>query len=263
MTQSRTKLVAYRSSVVTPDTAEALRRLELAAAKIPGVKIQYRGAKMADTEWGVADRGPTNYPHNLSMRPTGREVYLKVLSDRPEHDNLSLLWGLAVPLGFTPWNRHLIPGSGDEVFHFFGPWQSVYDSLCAEGRGEHAWPSVCCAAQVDVGKWQGGRSTERFIQAQIHRLGIDIGPIDGIIGERTTEALQGLLLSGTLEERAEALAKFRRPTAPATEPHVGHLILSADGMVVSSYGGVASTKTGQGYALSVTGPGRVIIEVGG
>ena len=263
MPPSRTSLVAYRSSVVTPDTAEALRRLELAAAKIPGVKIHYRGVNSRDTAWGEADRGPTECPHDISMRPSGREVYLKVSSERSEHDNLALLWGLAVPLGFVPWNRHLVLGRGAEVFHFFGPWQVVYDSLCAEGRGESAWSSVCCAAQVDVGKWEGGRSTERFIQAQIHRVGIDIGPVDGVIGERTAQALQGLLVEGSLEDRAEALSKYRRPPVPATGAQVGHLILPTEDVVVVSYGGVASTKTGQGYALSVTGPGKIIIDVGG
>lgn len=263
MPHPRTPLVAYRSSVVTPDTAEALRRLEVAAAKIPGVRIQYKGVKAQDTLWAESERGPTSYPHRLSMGPSGREVYLKVASERSEYDNLAVLWGLAVPLGFTPWNRHLVPGHGDEVFHFFGPWQMAYDSLCAEGRGEEAWPTVCCAAQVDVGKWQGGRETERFIQAQLHRIGIGIGPIDGIIGERTVQALQELLVAGTLEERAAALSKFKRPRTPDREPHVAHLICHSEDVTVLSYGGVASTRTGQGYALSVTGPGRVIIDVGG
>jgi hypothetical protein len=105
---------------------------------------------------------------------------------------LASLWSVVVPLRFTPWDRNPVPSSTDHVFHFLGPWQTLYERLIASGRGEHAWVSTCIAAQCDVGAWKGDRELQRFVQAQLHRIGQNPGPLDGQIGARTVAAIHAL-----------------------------------------------------------------------
>lgn len=268
----RTDLVAFRRTMVTPDVAEALRQLEVRAAGQGGVRLVIQGPTQDKFTWaGVrSDMGPTEYPPHLSMMPTGREVYLRAQLTDPHAGSpaerrqaeVETLWGLAVPCGFTPWLRYPIAGRGDEVFHFLGPWQPLYDSLLGEGRGEVAWPSLCIAAQGDVGRWGGGRDVERFVQAQLHRLGVPCGAVDGVVGSRTSEGLRGMGLSGVnFTEVAARLAGMEPPTPKKTEHRRG--FISADGPITAvSSGRVALIKNPQGYAIAIEGPGRVILEVG-
>jgi hypothetical protein len=260
---NRLDFIAYRSSVATPDTAEAMRHVERNTAKRKGVRLAYKGTRSDEANW----RGAGQNPH-LSLRPTGREVRLRLhLPQEGQADikqaELALLWGIVVPLGFTPWNRYPVPGPEDDLFHFLGPWQGTFDHLCGEGRGELAWPSVCCAAQCDVGVWEGDRRVERFVQSQLHRLGLHCGPVDGIIGDRTAMALQALGVTGmTLEETAVSLAKYRIPVVEHMTRRHGHIILAGDDVTVLAYGQVATMRTPQGIALTVDGPGKVILDIG-
>ena len=261
----RTNLVAYRSSVLTPDTAEALRHVERNVAKWPrDLRLTFQGVRRGDANW----KGCGTSPH-LSMRPTGREVRLRLHlpkgmdSSESRYREVSMLWGFVVPLGFTPWNRYPIPGPEDDLFHFLGPWQPLFDHLCGEGRGELAWPSVCCAAQSDVGTWEGDRKVERFVQAQLHRLGLHCGPVDGIIGERTSQALRALGVVGkTLEETATTLQGYEPPPKPKSERRFGHVVIDGDDVTVFAHGEIAAQRTHQGVALAIDGPGRVILDIG-
>lgn len=259
MSLTRTNLVALRSSVLTPDTAEALSYVERSAALRSGVRVHYKGIKRNEASW----RGAGANPH-LSMRPTGREVRLKLsVPGATRAEEVALLWGIAVPHGFTPWNRYPVEGPEDDLFHFLGPWQMVFDYLCGEGRGELAWPSVCCAAQSDVGAWEGDRRVERFVQTQLHRLGLPCGPIDGVVGESTAACLRALGVSGkTLEETAEVLAKYKTPKVNTQDRRHGHIVVDGDDVAVFSYGKVATMRTKQGVALTIDGPGRVVLDIG-
>lgn len=260
-----TPLVAYRKSVVTPDTAEALRRLELAADSHGGIRIQYGGVPQSHIYWeGVfEDPGPTGLPAHLSMRPTGREVYLSVqLTDEKAnpHKELAILWSLAVPLGFIPWTRYPVPGPRTHVFHYFGPWGKVGDFLHGEGRGELAWPSICAAAQVEVGTWLGHKPVEHAVQANLHRLGIHCGPVDGDIGQRTIQALKALGVSEVpLAEALEVLEKMRPVEAVQKgERRVGFFTMEGSYEAFPS-GQVHINRTQTGYAVTVDGKGRLII----
>jgi hypothetical protein len=266
----RTPLVALRRTLVTPDVAEAVRQLELRAAALGGFRLVVQGPPLENATWAgvAADAGPTERPPHASMRLTGRELYLRLQSvgttvERRQAE-VEALWGVAVPCGFTPWLRYPLAGRGDEVFHFFGPWQVLYDSLLGEGRGEEAWPSTCVAAQVDVGKWEGDRAVERFVQAQLHRLGVPCGPVDGVVGDRTVASLRGLGLTGggmTFADAAARLAAMDPPKPRRAERRRG--FVSVDGPVSAvASGKVALTRSPQGYALAIDGPGRVILDVG-
>jgi hypothetical protein len=262
-------MVAYRSMTVTPDTAAALRVVQQRAAAL-SVALQFKGVKRMEANWR-GDRGPTKNAPPLSLRPAGREVQVRtVLPDFEGTDEekrqaeVSLAWGILVPCGFIPWLRYPVAGDADDVFHCFGPWQGLYDHLLGHGRGETAWPSVCAAAQSDVGTWEGGHRVERFVQAQLHRLGVHCGPVDGIVGEQTTAAIRALGLKGLrMTGMAQELAKWATPSAPKSERTFGHVIVPGQELAVVSTGKVYTSRTTQGVALTIDGPGKVIVNIGG
>lgn len=270
---SRTRLVAYRSTVLAPTVVEAMRLLEVAAAsRKQGLRVEYGGVAAVDASWaGVANcPGPLSLPAHLSLRPAGREVYLRLLNERGENE-LALLWELAVPLGFVPWLRFPVPDAHglDTVFHHPGEWAMLVDALHAEGQGEQAWPSLCAAAQVDAGVWGGDKPVERFVQAQLHRLGVSCGPVDGVVGGRTLAALKSLGLGGrALTEVAEKLAgmaphagtgKSEKRTRARQQVHVVvPTPVKSEGFVTGS---LLSSRTPQGYTVNVGGPGQFTLVV--
>jgi len=257
--RKRLELVAYRGTTVTSDTAEALRRLEVStASRVPKARIHY---------YGVRDRDAVS-SDPLSLASSGREVHLSLLFPDEERRlverRVEILWSLAVPLGFTPFNRYPLPGPNDDVFHFLGPWQPLYDGLCAEGRGDLAWPSLCCAAQVDVGNWAGDRPTERFVQAQLHRLGSPCGPVDGEMRESVQAALAERGIHGmALTEVADHLVTLADGPVRRNPRRYGNLSLPDVNLQVYAYGNVTATRHRNGAAISVTGPGRIVIDVDG
>lgn len=266
-----TTLQPYRQTVVTPDTYEAMCRLERAATRLnQDITIEYGGVSSTRASWeGVEENaGPLGLPPHLSMRPTGREVYLRVGGvDDPMHA-LAILWGLAVPLGFMPWDRYPIPSITSHVFHYFGQWSTVGDFLHGEGQGDLAWPSMVCASQIEVGTWSRGlgdnQTTERTVQMHLHRLGIHCGPIDGTIGPVTLSAMKALGLGGMEINRVvESLSVMRVPSGPVQDERVrGHVVLGGVPMEAFTSGGVNTVKTRNGYAVTVDGPGRLILNVG-
>ena len=261
-----TTLQPYRRTLVTPDTYEALRRLEVAAKEHGGIRIEYDGVAASHASWeGVEeDPGPLGLPAWMSMRPTGREVYLSLSGVDNPMEQLAVLWSLAVPLGFMPWDRYPVPSATSHVFHYIGPWATLGDFLHGEGRGDLAWPSMSCAAQIEVGTWGGTQSTERTIQTHLHRLGIHCGPVDGNIGPVTVSALKALgLQSVESQKAADQLVLMAVPRAKPKEGRErGSLVLGGCPMEAFTSGGVHATKTRQGYALTVDGPGRLILMVG-
>lgn len=270
----RIDLVTYRKTLVTPDVAEGLRRLELRAAALGGVRLLVAGAPPNQLSWHSvkAQPGATQSPPALSLIPAGREVWLRLQiidyqgdPDQRRQQEVALLWGIAVPCGFTPWLRYPLAGVGDDVFHFLGPWQPLYDSLLGEGRGEWAWPSLCAAAQVDVGRWEGSKPVERFVQAQLHRLGVSCGLVDGEIGDRTLGALRALALPKEgmrMADVAKHLNVFNPTPPPTTTRKHGFISLPHTPAVAVSTGKVSLLRNPQGYTMTIDGPGRVILDVG-
>ena len=260
----RIELVSHRKTAITPDTAEALRQLELAAKRVGNIKIHYAGPPPR-LDW-TSKPGPLGLPPERDMRLAGREVTLRAeFTDREgvdPYDEVAAIWGLAVPLGFIPWARYPEPGPRAGVFHYFGPWQGLYDHMVAAGRGDWAWPSVCCAAQIDVGKWQGGKNLERFVQAQLHRLGIPAGPVDGEIGPVTLAALTALGLKGlSLGEVAEQLLYWETPPPAEADKRTGHVLIPGNDVAVSTVGKITAVRTNNGATLSIEGPGQVVLSI--
>jgi len=239
---------------MTPDMAEAILKLEKAS-----------GA----AKWKLVLSGPksgTDEGDPLSLAPAGREVRMSLVRNDVKDPQVALhaLWGFAVPLGFTPWLRWPVAGSGDQRFFFLGPWKMVGDRLMAEGRGHLAWPSMCASAQADAGVWKGSDSDKRFVQAQLHRLGKNCGPVDGIIAERTLEAIASLGFGQ--EPFLKVADRLRALETPAPSPaarKTGHLSLPGWNLVLSAFGGVKAVQGNQGAILTVDGPGRLVVDVEG
>lgn len=238
---------------VTPDLVSPLDKIQEKVAGLKGVKLSYR----------VPESEPL-LTSQYSMENTGREVGILIeAEDLSLEQELGLLWNIVVPLRFTPFSRYPIPGPRQSVFHFLGPWGLLYERLLAEGRGELAWPSVCVAAQCDAGVWKGDKRTERSVQAQLHRTGINCGPVDGIIGPRTVSGLKAAQLSGLPFEEIEK-ELLSRPTGilkKNTKNVHGHLVIQNTEYSVSTFGRIASTRVNNGTAFAIQGPGRIVIDV--
>ncbi len=267
----RIALVQYQKASVPPALAETLRQLTLRAAELGNVTFDFFGHSTQTNRWANRNewKNPTGCAPAWSLIPAGREILLdlrfkedKGSEESKRERELAMLWGLVVPLGFTPWSRYPLPAPGDNVFHYFGPWQTLYDHLIGEGRGEAAWPSLCAAAQCDVGAWEGPQAVERTVQAQLHRVGTNVGPVDGIIGQRTLEGLKRLGLQGQkLMDAVEKLLSFDNAPRDPQERQFGHVVIPGHNSSIVCSGQVYSTKTAQGAALTIEGPGRVIIDV--
>jgi len=250
----RLQLLNHKGLLLTPDTAQALNLLQ---------------EKASANKWRLVLSGPTagvQGDNLVSLIPAGREVHLKFIGAEGGDTQAALnaLWGHAIPLGFTPWLRYPILGSGDAIFHFLGPWVALYDRLLSEGRGHLAWPSVCAAAQCDVGVWKGSKADERFVQAQLHRVGRNCGPVDGEIGPRTAEAVETLGLKRAAF--ADVMGYLKTAEPPTVTPEVrkvGHIAVPGRRLNVAAYGSIKAVKTLQGATLTIDGPGRVIVDVGG
>ena len=250
----RLRRINHHGIHLTQDTIDALDRLRNWAIKVGRWDIRLLGPKLEEEPAGP-----------LSMRDTGREVHLRFSRSDVEDPQVALnaAWSCAVPLGFTPWLRHLLTGEGDTVFHYLGPWQPVYDRLLAEGRGHLAWPSVCAAAQADVGVWKGGHEDAVFAQAQLHRIGRNCGAVDGVIGTRAKSCIEslGLRRSSLVKVVQHLRVAEPDPVAPR-ERSRGHLVLPGHNLTLGTFGGVKAIKSDRGAALVVDGPGRLIVDIG-
>lgn len=260
-TLRREILVRRGPLTVTKDVSKALDKLETLAKEFDwNLKLTQR----TETE--------RKLPRFLSMQPSGREVLIEAIPKNlhgdfdPNHDRLNriiVIWSMAIPLGFTPMSRYPLVGENDTVFHFFGPWHGVMDRMSAEGRGEQGWPSVCCAAQVDVGRWQDGRNLERFVQTQLHRIGSNPGPVDGLIGDRTVDVFLSLGIKGkTLDQIADYLRDLETPAPKKRELTLGHIIIPGRNFTVLPHGPIGVVRNRDRVSMSIAGPGRVILDIG-
>jgi len=272
MTTPRIQRVQFNNTLVTPDTASALRQLEKRAERLTGTRLHINGPDPAAMSWEKVRSagGPTGLPPEWSAVPTGREIYLKleILDDKEPAQSrmerqLAMLWGIAVPLGFTPFSRYPLPGATTEVFHYMGPWDILMDHMLGAGRGEAAWAGFCGAAQSDVGAWEGGKQTERFVQSHLHRLGYNAGAIDGVMGNATLASMKAVGFSGMpLTEVAEAIGKKGTPEKRLPRKAVeGTIEIPDTDFSIVSYGQVRTARTPKGAVLSISGPGRIVVDV--
>lgn len=262
--QGRIDLFPYQGCYLTLDTVKALQAAE-SQIHNKGGKLLLAERPLAMMSWEEVQNNPGllgNSP-TVSAIPTGREVVLSIEGIRPEWE-IPLLWGTLVPLGFIPWDRYpTVSSPTRRVFHKVGPWRFLLDYLPATGQGEESWASFCAAAQVDVGKWEGKGRTERMIQAQLYRIGLGHGPVDGKIGEITRKAIvKAGFGSLNLASLAERLCQAESHPAAITSQR-GQINFSGSEIIPQSFGDIKIVRTPSGASFSVEGPGRIVLDFSG
>jgi hypothetical protein len=251
------KLTRYGVLTVTEDTANS-------------VDLLMRKCKEYKKDFYFEQPKVQSLPE-LSLVPAGRELWFNLLPpdkrdflDKTYVDALYTLWSLAVPCGFTPHLRNPIPEDliKTQTFYYLGHWQFLYDRLISEGRGDCAWPSVCCAAQCESQSWKGDRLVERSIQSHLHRVGINCGPVDGKIGPRTVEAIKLCGLAGMdLNAMLLLLEKKEIRKAITHDRIIGNIVIPNKELVIHSFGRVKHTLNANGATIIVEGNGRLIVDI--
>jgi hypothetical protein len=156
-----------------------------------------------------------------------------------------------------------LAGPHEDVFHYFGEWAILMDNLLGAGRGEAGWPAFCCAAQLEVGKWEGNRGTERLVQAHLHRIGFNVGALDGVLGAKTQGALRAANLHSLPMTEVAQKISTQQAAIPKTleKPVLGRVELSDVDFSIHPYGQVRATRTVRGVDLHISGAGRIVIDV--
>lgn len=206
-------------------------------------------------------------PIETDLKACGRELCFEMKStqdfETASQDQINALWGLAIPLGFTPYNRYPLDDSLSFMFHFFGVWQPLMDRILAEGRGHLMWSSLVCASLCDIGEWRGDKFLIRMIQTQLHRIGYNCGVIDGILGSRTLRCIQANNLQNIrLEEVAKLLCEKEKVKANSNNSTKGFISLPNREFQVTCYGRVHTVKNNSGVSIESSGGGRIILDIG-
>lgn len=215
-----TPLYKLAMGIAAPDVADDLLRLTL---KFPwqrisdlsrdiAVQAKRRQQYEASLAKGLAkgQRSPYVAIPGKSMHNAKRAIdsWIDRMLANLGAEYLDRYWPIAAQFGFTPVIS--APKEGvSESWHFdhFGPWRIAKDRL----GYEQAVLAANCAMGT-AGSWQ---NDQRKIQAHLHRLGQNIGEIDGNLGPRSRGAIQLLGFSKATAEatkslttRAEAMAEI-------------------------------------------------------
>lgn len=239
------KLISFRGIRTTPDLKEALDSLEVRLSKVGGVKLKLTTSNVSP------------------LGSLGREIRMTLEGDYTKEDLVCLLWGNAIPCGFIPMDRY--PNLDTDtwnVFHYYGEWQMLLDNHFKEGQGEFAFSSLVCACKCELGVWEGDRTVERSIQAQLHRLGYSVGVISGSLYETDMRALRSMGLSDlSLEKVLQRLKAKKKPKVVPNDTKTGYLVLPQIDHRVYSYGNVITTQTTNGATITCKGNGRIIVDL--
>lgn len=237
----RTPLIKLAAGRMTCDATGALLLLHKGVSELGGTLLitdAYRSAQVqraarAKYETWLAAGKPsprTDFYNKKTMKAAfvsrpgrsfhnaGRAIDIAHMYAAPESvprdKKLDWLWDVAKPLGWRPIIK--APNeSQSEAWHFdfMGPWASTYDRL---GYGQAA---MCAVLDLGHGIALYSRPWKRWVQAQIHRAGQDIGDVDGLWGKRTRGGAEALGVERLLGERialSEALCALITPPQPSS-----------------------------------------------
>lgn len=123
----------------------------------------------------VAAPGYSNHETGRAIDATTSRLSFPGL---PADKQLDKYWEIAKPLGWSPIIKEAKEGTTENWhFDFWGEWQRVKDVY------GYSVASMC--GHLDVGIGVYGDDLDKLLQAQLHRAGIDVGPIDGAVGPNT------------------------------------------------------------------------------
>ena len=207
----RAPLHTLKGGRATPDAAEALLALHLAVADAGGTLMLtdcYRdaavqaGARKKYETWAAAGKPKRSSAawNGKTMKAAfvakpgrsghngGRSIDVAHMeaapASVPKDQKLDWLWAIARPLGWTPIIKIANEGESEAWhFDFKGPWAHVYEAL------GYAAGAMCTTLDIGEGEGLFSNIENRWIQAQLWRVGVDLGAIDGALGARTDDAL--------------------------------------------------------------------------
>ena len=218
-------LAGLRGGYLVPRAAEALARLHDVVAADGGTlrvsdcfrSVADQAAARAKYERWLAAGKPRTAAAGLdatmktafcarpgrSFHCAGRAVDLDHMGAAPpsvpKAQRLDWLWARAIPLGWRPVIKEADEGAKEAWhFDFMGPWLPVYERIGYEAA------AICAVLDLGIGADVFDRADERWIQAQLQRVGQDVGDVDGYIGRKTRVALGALGLDGLLDSEVHA-----------------------------------------------------------
>jgi peptidoglycan hydrolase-like protein with peptidoglycan-binding domain len=99
-------------------------------------------------------------------------------------------------------------------------------------------------------------------QAHLHRIGYNVGDIDGIVGNKTQGALKAAGLHGLpLTDAAERLKTLATPPPPSPKKlKEGKLAVPGVDISISHFGQVRATRNADGADLHIRGSGRIVVD---
>ena len=227
-------LTKYKGNVYTSDTLEIVKKIE---TLILDGKLE---AKIYEPEQPLS----------------GRVVGI-------DSNDLKRVWSYVIPMGVTPWCRYPVHSVESDIYHVYGPWQTMMDTLMGMGRGDAVWSSFKTATAIECGLYEGENAVGCEIQMLLHRLGYNPGPVDGLIGPTTTRAMA----EAGVKERAElALCRLRRmkpaqKNTPPAKKRKGYFSGDCSLKAVQTFGGVRGTRTESGLVIETDSPGRLILDL--
>jgi hypothetical protein len=215
------------AAMVTPDLNSALIELDKAVKQQNGTLYITELFRSWDTQAKAREDYETKKkkafvaPPGGSFHQAGRAVDFSVkelnFQNLSEDKWLQKFWDLAKPLGFRPIIR--IPDLNmSECWHFDFPgkdWLKLYDLADDFEHDAITYASVAKCCILDIGKWDpnaGSTSMKNmFIQSQLLRLGQhDIGDVDGILGFKTSRAINSLGFAGMSIDQVATLIASRK-----------------------------------------------------
>jgi len=123
----------------------------------------------------VAAPGYSNHEAGRAVDDTTSALSFPGVSANQQLDRF---WELARPLGWTPIIKEATEGVSENWhFDFWGEWTRVKEVY------GYAVASMCGHLDIGIGVYSD--DLDKLLQAQLHRAGIDVGPIDGAIGPKT------------------------------------------------------------------------------
>jgi len=157
----------------------------------------YLGIESAGGQLKLADgRRTPDKTHHKSWHHSGRAIdvdmdHLFFPGIEGRADNVKKFREIALPLG---WN---LISNEDWHFEFRGEWHATKERLNVElGDKQLSYRQTSMAALFDVGLtfefYPENRVPIIMLQGQMHRVGLNAGPIDGIPGTKTKAALKKL-----------------------------------------------------------------------